>query len=88
MTQNQHTPHNSRHHLKSTRSPPHPHRHKLTTDSVFTSISVNGIHSHVNDIPARNGAWHVLGRVLCPPHHHHEDVAEDHPDGEWAGWET
>jgi hypothetical protein len=62
-----------------------------------TRIVVNGVDVLVADVPARNGAVHVLGRLLNPMHgrrrHHHdyavgtEEVEIDQDAIDWEEWE-
>lgn len=54
--------------------------------AVRTTMKVNDVDVKVLDIPASNGAWHVIDKVLCPPHKHkkgEEELVED----VWADWE-
>ena len=56
--------------------------------AVKTTIKVNGLQVQTIDVPARNGAFHVLPKLLVPPHHHHDHDGEDvaHLDS-WENWE-
>ncbi|WWC85777.1 uncharacterized protein L201_000643 [Kwoniella dendrophila CBS 6074] len=56
--------------------------------AVKTTIKVNGQEVKVIDVPARNGASHVIDHLLIPPHHHHDHKGEDvaHLDS-WNNWE-
>lgn len=59
----------------------------------FTSFRVNGHHVGPFDIPARNGALHVLSTILDPrkgrDHHHDGGDGETEDDNEaaWEDWE-
>lgn len=57
-----------------------------------TTIKVNDQDVKVIDIPASNGAWHIIDKVLCPPHHHKKKPDDDGGDefdaDPWADWET
>lgn len=53
--------------------------------AVHTSMKVNDIDVKVLDVPASNGAWHVIDQVLCPPHKHKKD--ESAYADPWANWE-
>jgi len=73
------------------RSPIPPHK-----SSYVTLLFVNGDHKpvHLTDIPARNGALHVIEHLLNPvkhhKKHHKKDGGGDDVDdekGEWDGWE-
>ncbi|GFZ50740.1 hypothetical protein JCM24511_08498 [Saitozyma sp. JCM 24511] len=63
--------------------------------AVKITLKANGQIAEAIDIPARNGAWHVLNKVLVPPHHHHghHDHDEHHAaahivsDDCWDSWE-
>ncbi|GMK59405.1 hypothetical protein CspeluHIS016_0800110 [Cutaneotrichosporon spelunceum] len=56
--------------------------------AVVTCMSVNGVPVKGLDIVASNGAWHVLDKVLCPPHAHPDAWAAAAPDADpWADWE-
>ncbi|KAI9635910.1 FAS1 domain-containing protein [Dioszegia hungarica] len=61
----------------------------LPIDSAIkTSITVNGHAVETIDVPARNGAFHVINKVLVPPHHHHDDEGNDlSAQDSWANWE-
>ncbi|TYJ51766.1 hypothetical protein B9479_007638 [Cryptococcus floricola] len=58
-----------------------------------TTIKVNGEQVEVIDVPARNGAVHVLSKLLVPPHEHHghhghHDHDQDLSAGDsWENWE-
>ncbi|OCF59699.1 hypothetical protein L486_02371 [Kwoniella mangroviensis CBS 10435] len=56
--------------------------------AVKTTIKVNGQEVKVIDVPARNGATHVIDHLLIPPHHHHDHHGKDiaHLDS-WENWE-
>ncbi|WRT63681.1 uncharacterized protein IL334_000604 [Kwoniella shivajii] len=56
--------------------------------AVKTTIKVNGQEVKVIDVPARNGATHVIDHILIPPHKHHDHKGEDlaHLDT-WQNWE-
>ncbi|THH31759.1 hypothetical protein EUX98_g2420 [Antrodiella citrinella] len=74
------------------RSPIPPH-----SPSYFTRLIVNGVVVKAADVPARNGAVHVIDKVLNPRahkgHHHHDPGRHITADGqvseedEWQGWE-
>ena len=53
----------------------------------FTSFKVNGHRVGPFDIPARNGALHVLPTILDPRkgHKHHSDSGDD--EAAWEDWE-
>lgn len=53
--------------------------------AVHTSMKVNGEDVKVLDVPASNGAWHVIDKVLCPPHEHKKGEATN--TDPWANWE-
>lgn len=56
--------------------------------AVRTTITVNGHSVETIDVPARNGAFHVIGQVLVPPHHHHDEEGNDlSAEDSWANWE-
>lgn len=49
---------------------------------------MNGHAVETIDVPARNGAFHVINKVLVPPHHHHDDEGNDlSAQDSWANWE-
>jgi len=60
---------------------------------VYVSkVFVNGQPVGIPDVVARNGAVHVIGRVINPVKHHHgdhggHDEFVDDPEEEWKGWE-
>ncbi|WWC58086.1 uncharacterized protein I303_100621 [Kwoniella dejecticola CBS 10117] len=56
--------------------------------AIKTTIKVNGQEVKVIDVPARNGASHVIDHLLIPPHHHHDHHGKDvaHLDT-WSNWE-
>jgi len=41
------------------------------------TLKVNGQSAIAVDAPARNGAFHAIGKLLVPPHHHHDEHGED-----------
>lgn len=55
--------------------------------AVRTTLKVNDVDVHTIDIPASNGAWHIIDKVLKPPHHDgdhdHDGLADD-----WADWQA
>ncbi|KAL7418886.1 hypothetical protein Q5752_006570 [Cryptotrichosporon argae] len=56
--------------------------------AVKTTIKVNDQQVEVIDIPARNGASHVIGKLLVPPHKHHDDDGADVSGADsWDDWE-
>ncbi|ORY25187.1 FAS1 domain-containing protein [Naematelia encephala] len=59
--------------------------------AVKINIKVNGQDVQVVDVPARNGALHVLDHILVPPHKHRDhDHDHDHDlvgADAWADWE-
>ncbi len=55
------------------------------TGAYKISIKVNDVEVETHDLPAANGAFHVLGEVLVPPHKPHED--EFGNTVESSGWE-
>ncbi|KAF7971644.1 hypothetical protein HWV62_20684 [Athelia sp. TMB] len=63
---------------------PLPH-HAL--DVYTTLLFVNGQKVVVADVPARNGALHVLGRLVSPHPRHGEVRAEGGVYDSWADWE-
>jgi uncharacterized surface protein with fasciclin (FAS1) repeats len=55
--------------------------------AVRTSMSVNEVEVKVLDVPASNGAWHVIDKVLCPPHEHKKGYnAYADPWADWEDW--
>ncbi len=59
--------------------------------AVKTTIKVNGQQVQTIDVPSRNGAFHVLGKLLVPPHHdhHHGGGHKEDVNGQdsWENWE-
>ncbi|KAJ9100715.1 hypothetical protein QFC20_005408 [Naganishia adeliensis] len=55
--------------------------------AIKTNIKVNGVEASTYDIPALNGATHVLPEVLKPLHHHHHKVTGELVESTWANWE-
>lgn len=59
--------------------------------AVTTRIKVNGELVQVIDVPARNGAFHIIPKLLVPPHkhhhHHHHDDKQFTGDDSWENWE-
>ena len=56
--------------------------------AVKTTIKVNGEQVEVIDVPARNGASHVIGKLLVPPHKHHDHKGNDlSGEDSWENWE-
>ncbi|WVN90921.1 uncharacterized protein L203_106166 [Cryptococcus depauperatus CBS 7841] len=59
---------------------------------VKTTIKVNGDYVKIIDVPARNGAFHVIDKLLVPPHHCHDhgiqkqDIANDDAWNNWEQW--
>ena len=53
----------------------------------FTSFKVNGHHVGPSDIPARNGALHILSTIFDPRkgRDHHADNGEN--EAAWEDWE-
>jgi uncharacterized surface protein with fasciclin (FAS1) repeats len=63
-------------------------RLELMTGAVKTTIKVNGQQVQTIDVPSRNGAFHVLGKLLVPPHHHHGGHKKDlDEEDSWEDWE-
>ncbi|KAF4603966.1 hypothetical protein EYR40_001141 [Pleurotus pulmonarius] len=67
---------------------PGPDPHSLFIHRVF----VNGQRAALTDIPSRNGAAHVLAKLINPhkdkPHGPPKDIHKEHDEeDEWAGWE-
>jgi len=58
-------------------------------DGVYkTTIKVNDHYVKAFDVPAHNGATHVIGDVLIPPHKHHDHHGEDISSVDsWSNWE-
>ncbi|BEI84193.1 hypothetical protein CcaverHIS002_0407970 [Cutaneotrichosporon cavernicola] len=54
--------------------------------AVVTSMTVNGVSVKVLDVVASNGAWHILDKVLCPPHKHKPHMADTDPWDDWEDW--
>ncbi|EGO21667.1 hypothetical protein SERLADRAFT_396828 [Serpula lacrymans var. lacrymans S7.9] len=56
----------------------------------FTKFHVNGQHVGLSDLVARNGAVHVIGKLLVPRRHKDRD-GKPHPDAhedkQWEDWE-
>jgi uncharacterized surface protein with fasciclin (FAS1) repeats len=52
-----------------------------------TNVKVNGVEASTYDIPALNGATHVLPEVLKPPHHHHHKETGVLVESTWNNWE-
>lgn len=55
--------------------------------AVKVTISVNGQQVERTDIPAINGAMHVIGKVLVPPHKHHDHDGNILEENTWDNWE-
>ncbi|KJE05777.1 hypothetical protein I311_00503 [Cryptococcus gattii NT-10] len=59
--------------------------------AVKTRIKVNGQTVQIIDVPSRNGAFHVISKLLIPPHkhhhHHRHDDKELSGDNSWENWE-
>ncbi|EIN07633.1 hypothetical protein PUNSTDRAFT_45170 [Punctularia strigosozonata HHB-11173 SS5] len=58
----------------------------------ITKINVNGVPLHVQDVPSRNGAVHIVDRLLHPFRTHSEpavvvDVGDHHGEDIWGDWE-
>lgn len=56
--------------------------------AVKVTISVNGEQVEKTDIPAINGAMHVIGKVLVPPHKHHDHEGNFIEENTWDNWES
>lgn len=55
--------------------------------AVVISMKVNEEDVKVLDVPASNGAWHVIDKVLCPPHKHKKGyMAYADPWADWEDW--
>ncbi|EKD05196.1 hypothetical protein A1Q2_00426 [Trichosporon asahii var. asahii CBS 8904] len=52
--------------------------------AVKVSIKVEGKDLQVIDVPASNGAWHIIDEVLCPPH---DDKHKHLAPRTWDNWE-
>lgn len=61
---------------------PGPHHPKSYTTEFF----VNGQPVFFYDIPARNGAVHVIGKVLNPRAHSRQGSLSNHHDESRPGW--
>lgn len=57
------------------------------TGATKTNLKVNGVEASTIDVPALNGAAHVLPEVLKPPHHHHHKVTGELVESSWENWE-
>ncbi|KAK4688024.1 hypothetical protein P7C73_g2099, partial [Tremellales sp. Uapishka_1] len=56
--------------------------------AVKTTITVNDIPVNTIDVPARNGASHIIDKILVPPHKHHHSHGEDFASlDSWDNWE-
>jgi len=56
--------------------------------AVKTTIKVNGQYVTVIDVPAANGAFHVISKILVPPHKHHDHHGVDISSMDsWTNWE-
>ncbi|WOO83569.1 Transforming growth factor-beta-induced protein ig-h3 [Vanrija pseudolonga] len=49
--------------------------------AVKTSVKINGVKARLIDVPATNGAWHMIDKVLVPP------ARGASPRGGWADWQ-
>ncbi|KAL1405962.1 hypothetical protein Q8F55_007644 [Vanrija albida] len=49
--------------------------------AIKTSVKVNGAKAKVVDVPATNGAWHMIDKVLVPP------ARGASAKGGWADWQ-
>lgn len=59
----------------------------LFSGAFKTTFTINGVHVETYDVPALNGAVHVLEEVLKPKHEFRDEETGAMTVAEWENWE-